>query len=334
MTLITGDKILACPHCGHLYKNHIIASFNTLNVDIYSDGHMEGMLPNFVSVIKCVQVNCQKFFNIEEAEELGEIPFNDDANSFPEEWKDATPLHQYRISATELEECLATDFCNDYDKEITVRTLLQRRYNDAFRKDRDHQHSPEEETSFVNNIDRLIELQKDIASHAAKINLAELYREKGDFKSCIQLLEEIKGESDNEKDFKEKIYSQAKVQDNKVFDLNRAAVKKEYQCNSCGHSLILFDLDKLNNSLDYHHFRCQDDNMVFDAPTKINNPVKYYDLTFWQKLFKLKEPYQSLIPNNDIICPQCSGRDIEVFNPESHVCIKCGSGDYEGLNWV
>lgn len=282
------------------------------------------------SIIKCVNKNCGKFFSLKEAKIMATV---DDHKYVSSEWKSAYYLEEYKIGITELEEALAIGFCKDDQQEIAVRMLLLRRYNDFFRQDINNEFSSGEKETFVRNIDRLIELHKNISTPGAKIFLAELYREKDDFDLCIEILNGITNESENEKTIKEKIYSQAKVKDDKIFNIRVIAIKKEFKCSKCGDSFILFDLSKMNNSLDYKHYRCRIENKVFNAPSKENNPSDYYRLTRWQKLFKIKKPYQDTIPKKNILCPTCNGADLEIFNPENQKCIKCGKGNYNVVKW-
>lgn len=332
MTII-GYDILSCPFCTQLYKNEIIGSSNGFNSRYYSDGHLEGpFIPQIPSIIKCINNDCEKFFNIKDAKKIAQIePFSDSP-----EWKNAYSLGKYQIGIKELEEALATGFCEDEPEEIRVRTLLLRRYNDFFRQDGNYKFSSGKKEIIRSNIERLIEHFKNETTTEGKLFLAELYREKSDFDSCLEILSGISNKKGGEKNIKEKIYSQAKVKDDKVFNAHAVAVKKEYKCDNCGDSLILFDLNKINNltenQLDFKNHKCRFDNKVFSAPLKKLNPVNYYKLNFWQKLFKTKERNNKFIADK-IICPSCHGTDIEIFNPESQNCIKCSTGRYDVVKW-
>jgi len=328
---ISGYEIVSCPFCSQLYRNQIILSFNTFDSSYFSDGHIEGpYIPNMPSIIKCVNKNCGKFFNIKEAKIMAKV---DDHKYVSSEWESAYYLEEYKIGTNELEEALAIGFCKDDQQEIAVRILLLRRYNDFFRKDKNYKFSSEEKEAFIRNLDRLIELHENESTTGTKLFLAELYREKNDFDLCIEILNGITNENEDEKTIKEKIYSQAKIKDAKVFNVKVIAIKKEFKCNNCGDSFILFDLSKMNNSLDYKHYRCRIENRVFNAASKENNPGSYYRLTRLQKLFRIKKPYQDTIPKKNIVCPTCNGTDLEIFNPENQNCIKCRKGNYNVEKW-
>jgi hypothetical protein len=331
---ILGYDILSCPFCAQLYKNEIIGSSNTFNSRYYSDGHLEGQfIPIRTSIIKCVNNDCEKFFNINEAKKIAQY---DEYDLDAPKWENAFFLGKYKIGIKELEEALATGFCRNDEEEKTARTLLLRRYNDFYRKNEDYKFSSLEEETFTRNIERLIELHKNEKSRKGKLFLAELYREKSDFDSCIEILSGICNEKEGEKGIKEKIYSQAKVKDDKVFNVYAIAVKKEYKCNNCGDSLILFDLNKINtlteNMLDFRNYICRLDDKVFSAPLKQINPVNFYKLNLLHKIFKTKEPYSKFIANK-IVCPICHETDLEIFNPELQNCIKCSTGSYEIVKW-
>jgi len=314
--------------------NHVIGSSNTFNSHYYSDGHLEGQfIPNRPSIVKCNNSDCGKFFNITDAIKIEQI---DEYEIDAPEWKDVFNLSNYIIGVKELEEALQIRFYKDENEEIAIRTLLLRRYNDKYRKDENYQFSPSESESFNRNLIRLIRIYERRTSIEEILFLAELYRENGDFNSCILILDEISAEKGTGRNLYEKIYSQAKVKDSKVFDVNGIAVKMEYKCSNCGDSLILFDLDWANSIsehlMGYKHFICKNDSTVFSAPLKVLNPVNYYGLNFFQKLFKTKEPYSKFIANN-ITCPKCEGEKVEVFNPELQCCIQCNNGKYETIKW-
>ena len=332
---ILGFDILFCPFCTQVYKNQIIGSSNTFNSKYFSDGHLEGQfIPMIPTIIKCVNNECGKLFNIKNAKIITQV---DEFNGYEPEWEFAYNLAKYNIGIKELHEALANGICENEQEEITVRTLLLRRYNDFYRLDKDYKFSSDEKKSVIDNIERLIELHKNETSTRGKLFLAELYRERKDFDLCLEILSCINNENGSEKDIKEKIYSQAKVKDDKVFNVYAIAVKKEYKCINCGDSLILFDLDKINNltenHLDFKYFKCRSDNKVFNAPLKIQNPITEYRLNKLQKIFKLKKPHERFIHNNKLACPICNNKNIEEFNPELQKCIKCGVGNYETVKW-
>jgi len=213
---IAGFEISKCPHCSKLYMNRIIGSYNTFDAEYYSDGFVKGdSIPIMPSIVKCVNNNCKKFFNIKESEIIAEIATKCMGDP---EWKDAHYLSGYVIGENDLEEALLSEICNNTSNEYTVRIQLLRRYNDIFRKERTIPLSDRKKSSFIYNLERLIELyKKDETNSNGSIFLAELSREKGDFNGCLEILKGISTENENAKRVIEMIYSKAKIGDDKVF---------------------------------------------------------------------------------------------------------------------
>lgn len=329
--IIAGVEIIACPHCKLFYQKPIIASFNTFGAEYYSDGYVDGlMIPKFVSMVKCRK--CNAFFSTKEAVKIGEMIQDEDSEIFPAEWKKAIKLQDYKIKIKELEEALDSEFCNNRKTEIEVRTMLLQSYNHAWRHEFNLNNSHLEHPGFVENIRRLLDLHKDGASQESFLYFAELYREMGEFDSCIQLLDEMKTDKKNLIDAKENIYSHAKLKDARVINFSATAVKREYKCNDCGHSLILFDLDKLPTLQDYKYFRCKTENRVFNAPVKKRNPAPYYSSNIFRRLFRSEKFYREYIPIRQIICPYCNGKNTEPFSL-SQKCIQCNKGNYKPAKW-
>ena len=187
---IAGFEIFTCPYCSQLYKNSIIGSYNNIRSNSFSDGYVEGpFIPKIQSIIKCINNACSKFFNIKDKKVIAKLDFEDFNNP---EWKDAYYLSMYNIGISELEEALQKDFCKNQDNEVAVRELLLQRYNDVYRKNREYEMSKEEKNKFLLNIDKLIELYRNDSLPIDRLFLSELYREKGDFASCIAILHEMK----------------------------------------------------------------------------------------------------------------------------------------------
>ena len=327
------EEITPCPHCAKLYKKRAIVSYNTFGATIFSDGHVDGMIPNFVSIIKCSNETCSKFFDLVEQEAIGEISKDEFGKTNNEEWVNATEITNYVIETKSLEDALKTDFIKNVKNEIKVRTLLLRRYNNKFRENRKNTFSEQELILFTSNAKRLIELLKNSFTTNELLFLAELQREIGDFDASINTICNIKNENTNEKVIKEKVFSQAKLKDSIVFNVNMVAIKMEYQCISCNHTLVLFDLEKINNTLDYKHYRCKDENIIFSAASKSRNQNEFYKLNLFQKTFKTKIPYQEILINKEIYCPNCNKSETELFNPEKDKCISCKEGHYIKVKW-
>lgn len=328
---IAGFKILACPFCLELYKKRIYSSVNNFSSICYSDGEIsKGFALDTLGIVKCINADCLKFFKIEETETIEEYDFK---MGVINKYDNAHSLDSYKLGAIELNELLEINHYKDVKEELIIRTNLLRRYNDVHRQDSDKTFSTAEIESFSSNCERLIQLLKEDVTIEGKLFLAEIYREKADFDNCFKVLNEIKNEEVYDNLFKEKIFSQAKLKDHKVFAVESTAIKKEYQCNNCGESLILFNNDKNKSVFEYRHYICKTDNKVFDAPSKERNPIDFYRLSFWQKLFKYKVPYEAYTQRKQITCKFCSGSNVDEFCPETQKCINCGDGTYAAVKW-
>ena len=325
---IAGFNILACPHCEYKYKTRIIGSFNMFVSKRYSDGFIEGSWPTFMpKIVKCVNEKCSQFFNVNDAKIIAKIDKEEQFN-----WEDAFYLTGYELKMEQITEALETDFGMELNTEIFLRNRIHEILNHGYRKNPKSILSEKDKDLFYSNMQRLIDLNTESISSGEKIHLAELYREAGDFDACIKILSEIKAEHKLLKPLKEKIYSQAKLKKDKVFDLDTVFVKKEYRCTACEDSLILIDFDKMENHFQYQNLKCMHCKECFNAPTFLENPAESYKLSFWQKLFKTKMPYSFFVLNIPQ-CPKCRHENLEVFNPEIQNCVKCRKGKYEKVEW-
>lgn len=328
---IAGYKILACPFCLELYKKRIYSSVNNFNSSWYSDGEIaKGLTTDELGIIKCVNEDCSKFFKIDESEIIEEYDFK---MGVVNKYDNAHSLDNYKLGTIELNELLDINHYKDVKEELIIRTILLRRYNDIYRQDSEKELSLKEKLSFNSNCERLIELLEEENTIDSKLFLAEIYREIGCFAECFNVLNAIKNEDVYDNMFKEKIFSQAKLKDNKVFVVESTAIKKEYRCNSCGESLILFNNDKNKSVVDYKYYICKTENKVFDAPSKERNPINFYRLSFWQKLFKTKIAYEPYIQRKHITCKFCNSSNVDEFCPETQKCVNCGEGAYSSVKW-
>jgi len=232
-----------------------------------------------------------------------------------------------------LEESLNSFFCKNKDNEIKVRLLLLKRYNDIIRKEENRKRTKEETEAFIKNNSSLIELHKNATSTNERIFLAELYREKGDFDSCINVLINVSADKAEQKDTRDKIYAMARLKYDKVFNISTCAPRKESKCNICKDSIIVFDLDKINHPLDYKLYICKSENTVFNSPSKEENPKLHNKARFFIIPAKSKKAHERYIERKVITCPYCKSKDVALFFPEIHNCISCGVGKYEIVEW-
>jgi hypothetical protein len=329
---VAGFEMLACPHCSAQYKKRIYASFGTYGAIFYSDGRISSaFIPESLSIIKCFNKACGKFFRINEAPVIGKLEDKDYRSPL---WNSTFYLVNYKISAAELEEALEKGFCRSEEEELQSRTLLLIRYNDWVRTDRSLNFPPEVKAKFLANIEKLLELAPEEPTAISRMLFrAELYREKGDFDACIQTLRGLKIDDQNTLRKMQKIFSQAKVKDDRVANLGDVAIKKEYLCDHCGKSLIVFDLDKLDSPYAYRHYWCKNENKIFNAPSKKDNQKRADQHAFEEIKVPVKTPYERYLPREKVYCFSCSNIDTELFNPEQQKCIECHEGSYVPVKW-
>lgn len=330
---VAGFEIIACPACRELYKQPIIMSFNTFFAIYYSDGYMDGAgIPNFTPVIKCR--NCAKFFKRQEAEKIGEILYDEGWDSYPAEWQNAIDIDSCQLTEEELEEALNNGFCTNEETETTLRYHLLHAYNHAWRKLKSYGKNEQlEHAGFMANCNRLLDLLEKSSEPEQELLIADLYRQTGNFEKCLDILERIGNKLKDEKRQRlEQIYSQAKMRDAKVINFNVTAVKKEFRCNQCGHSLILFDHDRLLKFMDYRYFICKPENRVFNAAMKKINQEPYHSSGLLNRLFRRRRTWKEFVPAGKIHCPHCKSGRVEPFTT-SQKCMQCGTGSYKTVKW-
>ncbi|WP_376791619.1 hypothetical protein [Thermoflexus sp.] len=182
------DRIIACPHCGFLAKQHTLLSGNTIGAILWSDGKMEApMLPEFPAVTKCR--GCKRFYWVDEAEVKGEIkPFDDKSERVPEEWKRAEPIEHLTID--EYIEALDAGVGTDAEKERYLRVHFWWAVNDIVRRNPNAKIPAKYIEKLRENLRNLFVLL-DERNPNDGIMKAEIAREMGDFTQAIRLLEDI-----------------------------------------------------------------------------------------------------------------------------------------------
>ena len=98
-----GYEIKSCPCCTQLYKDRVV------HVKNFSDGYVEGdWIPKFTTLVKCVNEDCGKFFNLNDQNVIAEIAFEERDSP---EWKSAHNTSDCKMDKKKLEEALTSDFC-------------------------------------------------------------------------------------------------------------------------------------------------------------------------------------------------------------------------------
>jgi len=239
------DYLFECPKCSAPLKVGSLISGNTFGATTYSDGKMIApMLPNFPDLTKCKK--CNAIFWLSEMEAIGTCDqWKDDYKPACEDADDADFL-----DITDLFRSLGMDNVkNDKKKEINVRIQIWWAFNDRIRKG-DNLFAHEKDKDLWNeNCRKLIKLfdEKDVDQ---KIMIAELYRNLGDFKKSLKILNSI---------------------DNKDYDW---VIKK--LLNECKKRNTL--LIRLNNEDEEEAENFQEDTESFDGKTVIIASILFIGL--------------------------------------------------------
>ncbi len=197
-------QILTCPHCGKTKEIMHLKSGSISQRKCWSDGKKEfRMKPETSIVQKCP--HCGKYYFAHNQEFMR----SDDSYST-------------ELGTLTFEECVEAlsqlqDEGFDERDEYYARELLMYAYNDKYYRNDNGQKEPvssEDFEYFKSNVIRIIELL-DFEKH--DLFIAELYREIGDFSTCVEILESITCVDEGPAALKEKILERCKQKDNKVF---------------------------------------------------------------------------------------------------------------------
>ena len=188
--------ILRCPHCGGKKNVHQLMSGNTFGSTQWSDTkHVAPMFPKVSYIQRCP--HCKKYFfytkdvyagNADDySSDLGELPYQNLKEAF----------EQLQPSG------------ND---ETTTRLYILWAFNDLYGNSEIADIPTPEWEYHLDNVQHLIPLMSDV------LVKAELYREIGDFKKCIELLSTIQ-QTPALQNIKEMFLEEANRQNRKVFVL-------------------------------------------------------------------------------------------------------------------
>ncbi|HXG21431.1 MAG TPA: hypothetical protein VNN62_20450 [Methylomirabilota bacterium] len=182
------DRIIACPHCGFLARQHTLLSGNTIGAILWSDGKMEApMLPEFPAVTKCR--GCKRFYWVDEAEVKGELkPFGSKSKRVPKEWMRAEPIEHLTID--EYIEALDAGVGTNVEKERYLRVHFWWAVNDIVRRNPNAKIPTRYIEKLHENLRKLFALL-DERNPKDRIMKAEIAREMGDFAQAIRLLEDV-----------------------------------------------------------------------------------------------------------------------------------------------
>jgi hypothetical protein len=178
------NYIYECPQCGNLIQRKSLLSGNTFDSKIYSDGkRIAPMLPEFPNLTECKK--CRYIFWLTKANKIGEYSWGDKLNPL---WKNAD--HAEFLSIHNYFKALKENVAENQHEELFIRKRIWWSFNDRVRKGGKLFRFVNDEVRWKENIDRLLKLL-DIEQVDQKIMVAELYRNLGEFKLCLELINSI-----------------------------------------------------------------------------------------------------------------------------------------------
>ena len=181
------DQIIACPKCKGLARYMTLASGNTLDARVWTDGKMIApMLPLPPSVVKCH--HCAELYWRTEAEHIGTV---DRCRAAGEQvnpaWADAPKPEE--PTEAEYYQALSKGLAKNAKQERVLRILAWRRRNDVFRDKplKEAQGISDDPEEWRKNLEALARLltEEDVNDCLMK---AEVLRELGKFESAKQVL--------------------------------------------------------------------------------------------------------------------------------------------------
>jgi len=181
------DQIIACPKCKGLARYMTLASGNTLDARVWTDGKMIApMFPRPPTVVKCH--HCAESYWRTEAEHIGTV---DRCRAAGEQvnpaWADAPKPEE--PTEAEYYQALSKGLAKNAKQERVLRILAWRRRNDVFRDKplKEAQGISDDPEEWRKNLEALARLltEEDVNDCLMK---AEVLRELGKFESAKQVL--------------------------------------------------------------------------------------------------------------------------------------------------
>ena len=203
--------IYKCPSCGSLLSRGSLMSGNTFGAKLFSDGKMiTNMLPEFPDLTKCRK--CNTIFWLSKLKEIGTYKWGANKNST---WKKAKEAEFLDID--DYFRALDSKIAENKKEELFIRLGIWRAYNDRIRSGNVIFNDKDDELRWSNNVNILLTLL-DQSEINEKITIAEIYRNKGEFDKCMNIIKSIK---ENKYDWlKEKFINECKKQNRWVIVLN------------------------------------------------------------------------------------------------------------------
>ncbi len=181
------DHFYRCAKCDHLLRQESISSGNTFGATIYSDGkYIAPMMPEFADLSKCR--SCKHIFWVSKAKVIAEH-YPHEVETLSPEWQNAHMLEFLTIN--EYFRALDQGLATTPEEELYIRKQILWAFNDRVRKGKALFRAKKDPDRWEENLDKLLDLltPDDVDE---KIMIAEIYRNKEDFKKCLELIGSIK----------------------------------------------------------------------------------------------------------------------------------------------
>lgn len=205
------NYIYKCPNCGNILTRGSLMSGNTYGSKTFSDGRtIAPMLPEFPELTKCKE--CHTFLWVSELKEIAKYQWGDLENT---KWKNAETVRFLEIE--EYFKAIEIGFAKNNVDELFIRFRIWWAYNDRVREGENIFNDEADEIRWEENIRKMINIfDKSDINHI--IMIAEINRNLGDFKKCIEVIESIDDEELNW--IKEKFINECKLKNRWVVALN------------------------------------------------------------------------------------------------------------------
>lgn len=170
------DLIIACPYCAAPARVFQLLSGNPMGAITWTDGWMDApMMPRTPRITRCS--DCKKIYWVATASQLGYVALGDTSEAAGE-FKNAP--HVEPLNEADCFEALSEGLAPTTDLELELRVFTWWRGNDAFREP-DHPAGHPTAPNAVANMERIIELTKEIWEEDLLLFRAEALRHLGRF---------------------------------------------------------------------------------------------------------------------------------------------------------
>lgn len=205
------NYVYKCPKCNNLLTKGSLMSGNTFGAEIFSDGkRIAPMLPEFPNLTKCKK--CDTILWLSKLKEIGIYKWGDKDNS---NWENANNAEF--LSIEDYNRALDSGLAETKQEKIFIRQRIWWAYNDRKRNGNNQFIDENDEVKWKENCEKLISLL-DYSNLNQRIMIAEIKRNLGDFKDCMEI---IKGIDNDELNWlKNKVTKECELKNRWVIKLN------------------------------------------------------------------------------------------------------------------